>query len=129
MSLTIHSRNTTAYPIFSTIQQKKSAQKQRQSDLYRCDNINRVLTNLYQMTTMTTTHDQVIHLISDICRVPSTRIHALTSLRDDLHLDTVDLTLLIASLENNFKVYLTVEEANAIETVQDVSHFMQRHAA
>ncbi|HMN90895.1 MAG TPA: acyl carrier protein [Saprospiraceae bacterium] len=81
------------------------------------------------MTTMTTTHDQVIHLISDICRIPSTRIHALTSLRDDLHLDTVDLTLLIASLENNFKVYLTVEEANAIETVQDVSHFMQRHAA
>ncbi len=129
MSLTIHSRNTTAHPIFSTIQQKKSAQKQRQSDLYRCDNINRVLTNLYQMTTMTTTHDQVILLISDICRVPSTRIHALTSLRDDLHLDTVDLTLLIASLENNFKVYLTVEEANAIETVQDVSHFMQRHAA
>ncbi len=77
----------------------------------------------------TTTQDRVIHLISGMCKVPSSRIHPFTSLRDDLHLDSVDMLLLIAALESDFKVYLTSEEADAIETVRDASYFMQRTAA
>jgi acyl carrier protein len=37
--------------------------------------------------------------------------------------------LLIAALESRLNVYLTPEEANNIETIQDVSHFFNKHAA
>ncbi|MBK7869213.1 MAG: acyl carrier protein [Saprospiraceae bacterium] len=77
----------------------------------------------------TSTQDRVIDLISGVCRVPSSKIHPSTSLRDDLDLDPVDMLLLIAALENDFKVYLTPEEAEAIDTVQDASYYMQRRAA
>lgn len=78
---------------------------------------------------LTTTQDRIIHLVSNVCRVPSSHIHPDTSFREDLDLDAIDVLLLIATLENNFKVYLTKEEADAIQTVQDVSYYMQRKAA
>ncbi len=77
----------------------------------------------------TTTENRVIDLISGVCRVPLSRIHSYTNLRDDLHLDSIDMLLLIAALESDFKVYLTTEEAEAIETVHDASYYMQRYAA
>ena len=76
-----------------------------------------------------TTQERVITLISGMLKVPPYKINPYTSLRDDLHLDAVDLLLLIAALENNFKVYLTAEEADAIDTIEDASTFMQRKAA
>jgi acyl carrier protein len=78
---------------------------------------------------LTTTQNRVIDLVSGVCRVPSSHIHPDTSFRNDLDLDAVDVLLLIAELENNFQVYLTSEEADAIETVQDVSYYMHRRAA
>ncbi len=76
-----------------------------------------------------TTQERVITLVSGMLKVPPYKINPYTSLRDDLHLDAVDLLLLIAALENNFKVYLTAEEADAIDTIEDASTFMQRKAA
>lgn len=78
---------------------------------------------------LTITQNRVIDLISGVCRVPSSHIHPDTSLRNDLYLDSVDVLLLIAALEHDFKVYLTSEEADAIETVEDASFYMQRRAA
>lgn len=78
---------------------------------------------------LTTTQHRVIDFISDECRVPSSYIHPDTSLRNDLYLDSVDVLLLIAALEHDFKVYLTKEEADAIDTVEEASFYMQRYAA
>ncbi len=77
----------------------------------------------------TITEDQIIHFISTACKVPSSRIHPHTSLRDDLLLDSIDVLLLIAALENNFKVYLTTEEAEAIDTAYEANYYVQKHAA
>ena len=75
------------------------------------------------------TQDRVIDLISWRLNVPPTHIHPYTHLKDDLHLDAIDLLLLIADLESRFNVYLSPEEAEAIETVQDASFYFQKYAA
>lgn len=80
-------------------------------------------------TSTSTTHERIIDLVSGMLKVPSYKINPYTSLRDDLHLDAVDMLLLIAALENNFQVYLTAEEADAIDTIEDASSFLQRKAA
>ena len=73
--------------------------------------------------------DRVIELISWIMHIPSSHMHPYTHLQDDLDLDTIDLLLLIAELENQFNIYLTPEEVESIETIRDVSLFFQRRAA
>ena len=57
------------------------------------------------------------------------RIYPYSHLQDDLHLDRIDLLLLIANLEYQFNVYLTPEEVASIETIQDASFYFQKHAA
>ncbi len=73
--------------------------------------------------------DRVIDLISWRLNVPATHIHPYTHLQDDLHLDAIDLLLLIAELESRFNIYLSPEEAEAIETIHDASLFLQKYAA
>lgn len=75
------------------------------------------------------TQDRVIDMISWALKLPPKRIYPYTHLQDDLHLDAVDLLLLIIQLENRFNVYFSSEEVAAIETVQDASFFIQKHAA
>ena len=74
------------------------------------------------------TQDRLISLISWKLHVPSSRIYPHTKLRDDLQLDQVDLLLLIADIEHSFDVYLTTEEADAIETIEDASFYIQKYA-
>ena len=74
------------------------------------------------------TQDRLISLISWKLHVPSSRIYPYTKLRDDLQLDPVDLLLLIADIEHSFDVYLTPEEADAIETIEDASFYIQKYA-
>lgn len=81
------------------------------------------------LTPESDTQSRVINLISWILRVPSSKIYPHTRLRDDLALDAFDVALLIANLENRFNVYLTPEEVEAIETVQDASFYLTRPAA
>ena len=54
--------------------------------------------------------------------MPVKHIHPYTHLQDELNLDAIDLLLLIAELESRFNVYLTPEEAEAIETVFGADH-------
>ncbi len=68
----------------------------------------------------------VLHTISENIRVPLDRLHQYTNLRDDLHLDTTDIFLLIATLENRFGYYLSPEEVAAIETVGDANTFFRK---
>lgn len=76
-----------------------------------------------------TTQDRVIDHISWRLNVPPTRIYPYTRLQDHLHLDALDLMLLIVELESRFNVFLTSEEVEGIETVQDASFLFQKHAA
>jgi acyl carrier protein len=73
--------------------------------------------------------ERIIDLISWIVNVPSAHIHPYTLLKDDLELDPIDMLLLIAELESQFNIYLTPEEVETIETVQDISFFFQKQAA
>lgn len=73
--------------------------------------------------------DRLIQAISFTLKVPASHIHPYTHLRDDLHLDAVDILLLIAKLENRFHVYLTPEEVESIETVRDAAGFFFQRTA
>lgn len=59
-------------------------------------------------------------------RLPGSRLHGFTRLREDLFLDTLDIDLLVAGLESKLAYYLTEEEACQIETVGDLQHFFLR---
>lgn len=75
------------------------------------------------------TQERVIDLISWRLNIPSSQIHPYTHLKDDLYLDAIDILLLIIELESRFNVFLTPEEVEAIETVQDASFIFQQSAA
>lgn len=64
--------------------------------------------------------------LSSELRLPDHRLHGFTRLREDLFLDTMDIELLVASLESKLEYYLTEEEASQIETVGDLQHFFLR---
>lgn len=72
---------------------------------------------------------RLIQAISFTLNVPASHIHPYTHLRDDLHLDAVDMLLLIAKLESRFHVYLTPEEVESIETVRDAAGFFAHEPA
>lgn len=73
--------------------------------------------------------ERIMDIISWIMHIPASHIHPYTQLQDDLDLDTIDLLLLIAELESQFNVYLTPEEVESIETIQDLSFLFQRQVA
>lgn len=75
------------------------------------------------------TPQTIIDLISWSLNIPTNRIYPHSSLVDDLYLDAVDKMLLIVELENRLQVYLTPEQAAAIETVQDASNYFTRGVA
>jgi acyl carrier protein len=75
------------------------------------------------------TQDRIIDFVSWQLNVPSTNIFPSSNLIDDLNLDPLDKMLLIAELESRLNVFLTSEEADNIETIQDVSQFFNLHAA
>lgn len=64
--------------------------------------------------------------LSSELRLPGHRLHAFTRLREDLFLDTIDVELLVATLESRLEYYLTEEEASQIETVGDLQFFFLR---
>ncbi|MCB0650566.1 MAG: acyl carrier protein [Saprospiraceae bacterium] len=73
--------------------------------------------------------DRIIDLISWELHVQSSNIFPSSSLSNDLNLDTQDKMLLIAALENRLDVYLTAEEAEIVETIQDLSQYFYLHAS
>lgn len=65
--------------------------------------------------------DSILHTISGSLNVPYNRLNAFTHFSEDLYLDPVDLTLLIAELENSLNLYLSPEEVAGIKTIGDAS--------
>lgn len=68
----------------------------------------------------------LMHNLSTELRVPGSRLHPFVRLQDDLFLDKMDVSLLIASLESKLGYYLTEEEAAQVETVGDLQAFFLR---
>ncbi|MCB9081555.1 MAG: hypothetical protein H6555_07585 [Lewinellaceae bacterium] len=75
------------------------------------------------------TEDRIMEVIARMLHIPSSNINPFTDLTDDLYLDDLDRSLLIANLERQFGVYLTQEQVSSIVTVRDASDLMQNHAA
>ncbi len=75
------------------------------------------------------TQQRIIDLISWSLHIPSSRIYPYTHFRDDLCLDNIDHMLLIVALEQQLDVYLSPEEVDSIETVEDARVFFQKSAA
>ncbi|MCP9235720.1 hypothetical protein [Lewinella sp. JB7] len=68
----------------------------------------------------------LMYNLSSELRQPGHRLHGFTRLREDLFLDTMDVELLIATLESKLEYYLTEEEASQVETIGDLQHFFLR---
>ena len=86
-------------------------------------------TNLVAPTVPISLEHRIIDTISWRLNLPPIAIRPYTRFRDDLLLDPVDLTLLIAELETRLNLYLTPEEVDMIETVADASRYFGAHAA
>jgi acyl carrier protein len=65
--------------------------------------------------------DQIVNTISWSLNIAPQRLLPYTHFVDDLHLDDLDMMLLIAALENHLDVYLTPEQVASIETIADVT--------
>jgi acyl carrier protein len=75
------------------------------------------------------TEDRLIEMIAWSLHIPVSKINPHTDLADDLCLDPIDRTLLIAELENRLGIFLTSEEVARIDTVRDASQCLQLHTA
>lgn len=75
------------------------------------------------------TQENILDTISAALNIAPQRLYPGTHLRDNLHLDSVDTTLLIAAIESRLNVYLTPEEVAAIETVDDITRCFSLRAA
>ena len=84
---------------------------------------------VYQIENKTETQAQIANVLSMLLKVPASNIHPYTHLMDDLNLDDIDRLLLIVELERMFNVFLSTEEVEAIETVDDASTLMVKYAA
>lgn len=74
-------------------------------------------------TLSTPMESQILNTISWTLNVSPQRLLPYTHFADDLHLDDMDLLLLIASLENQLGVYLTREQVAGIQTIGDVTRY------
>ncbi|MEM1215006.1 MAG: hypothetical protein AAGJ82_04940 [Bacteroidota bacterium] len=69
----------------------------------------------------TPTPQQVVHTMSWALQVSPQRLLPYMNFVDDLHLDDLDMLLLVATLENALDVYLTQEQVTSIHTVADMT--------
>ena len=83
---------------------------------------------VHQIENKTETQAKIAIMLSLLLKVPASNIHPYTHFMDDLHLDDVDRLLLIVELERLFNVFLSTEEVETIETVEDASMLMYKYA-
>jgi acyl carrier protein len=74
-------------------------------------------------------YSKVKSLIVEKLGVDADKIAPQASFVDDLGADSLDLVELIMSLEEEFKVKISDEEAEQIKTVQQATEFIESHTA
>ncbi len=69
---------------------------------------------------------RVIKVISDILDIKEGDIQLDVSLRNDLHLDSLQQMTLFIALEDEFQRSIPPEEAESLATIKDVIDFVER---
>ena len=78
---------------------------------------------------MSTTYDRLKKIVVEQLGVEESEVNPEASFVDDLNADSLDLVELIMSLEEEFGMEITDEEAEKIRTVQDAVDYIDEHAS
>ena len=76
---------------------------------------------------MPTVHDRLKKIIVDQLGVDESEVVPGTSFVEDLNADSLDLVELIMSLEEEFKLQISDEDAEKITTVQEAEDYIEEH--
>ena len=74
---------------------------------------------------MTTVHERLTHIIAEQLGVDETEVVPAASFVEDLNADSLDLVELIMSLEEEFRLQLSDEDAEKITTVQEAEDYIE----
>ena len=77
--------------------------------------------------TTSSIHERVRKIIVDQLGVDEVEVVPNASFVEDLNADSLDLVELIMSLEEEFKVQITDEDAEKITTVQEAEDYVEEH--
>jgi acyl carrier protein len=76
---------------------------------------------------MPTVHDRLKKIIVDQLGVDESEVVPSASFVEDLNADSLDLVELIMSLEEEFKLQISDEDAEKITTVQEAEDYIEEH--
>jgi acyl carrier protein len=76
---------------------------------------------------MSTVHDRLKKIIVDQLGVDESEVVPNASFVEDLNADSLDLVELIMSLEEEFKLQISDEDAEKITTVQEAEDYIDEH--
>ncbi len=77
---------------------------------------------------MATIHDRLKKIIVDQLGVDESEVVPTASFVEDLNADSLDLVELIMSLEEEFKLQISDEDAEKITTVQEAEDYIEEHS-
>ena len=78
---------------------------------------------------MATIHERLKKIIVDQLGVDENEVVPNASFVEDLNADSLDLVEMVMSLEEEFKIEISDEDAEKIHTVGDAVDFIQEHMA
>ena len=78
---------------------------------------------------MATTYDRLKKIVVEQLGVDEDEVKPEASFVDDLNADSLDLVELIMSLEEEFGMEISDEEAEKIKTVGDAQEYIEEHVA
>jgi acyl carrier protein len=76
---------------------------------------------------MASIHDRLKKIIVDQLGVDESEVVSSASFVEDLNADSLDLVELIMSLEEEFKLQISDEDAEKITTVQEAEDYIEEH--
>jgi acyl carrier protein len=80
------------------------------------------------MSTSSTTPERLKKIIVDQLGVDESEVVPSASFVEDLNADSLDLVELIMSLEEEFKLQISDEDAEKITTVQEADDYIEEHS-
>jgi acyl carrier protein len=76
---------------------------------------------------MASIHERLVKIIVDQLGVDESEVVPSASFVEDLNADSLDLVELIMSLEEEFQLQISDEDAEKITTVQDAEDYIEEH--
>ena len=76
---------------------------------------------------MATVHERLTKIIADQLGVDESEVVPGASFVEDLNADSLDLVELIMSLEEEFKLHISDEDAEKITTVGEAEDYIEEH--